>query len=213
MVTIPLLVLVTACSNSTVEPASPAAPQVTGTSATPSVTSPTDLLAALGDQVTADQLVSVSPKSTPGHIWAEPYIGDGAVKILQSVAMEGDHVHFEVPGDAGPIGFFGYFVSKSFLIRPAVCPNCGSLDVDYEAGTIKCGSCPATYEAVTGIATNGGPNYPKGWIPNTISYGVITMSLADLQEAFARSLAGESTILAAREALPAGSEYCCGRTA
>jgi len=208
LIAIPLLAIATACSPVVEQTPSPAevadVPDVSAVNLAPI------LISEPTSQVSAAQMVSTSPRSTPGHIWAEPYIDDGAVRILQSVAGEGDHVHFEVPADGGTADFIGFFIDKSFVVRANVCPVCRARDMDWEANMLACGSCGTVFDAVSGIEKYGGPRFPKGLVPNTKSSGIITMSLADLQSAFARSVAGESFLLEAIEEPPAGNGLCCG---
>jgi hypothetical protein len=209
LMAISLLAIATACSPSTVQAPPPTA-EVADVAGTSSVNSMPILISEPSSQVSAAQLVSTSPRSTPGHVWAEPFIDADMVKILQSVAAESDHVHFEVPTDDGPAGFIGYFLDKSFVVRANVCPVCVSRDMDWEASTIVCGSCGTVFDAVSGIEKYGGPRFPKGLVPNTKSAGIITMSLVDLQSAFERSVSRESELLEAVEEPPAGNGLCCG---
>ncbi len=195
-----LLALTTACSaaDAAVQPAPPdTTPEAPRTDPDPSLTPPAPT--APNDD-TLDQ-EGLSPRTTPGHVWAEPIIEGDTVTILLSVARMADHVHFEVPTDGDPASFVGYFVGNAFLVRPCVCPTCGAETVDWESGALACGTCPAMYDAVSGAGVGGAISYPSGLISNRIALDTISMSRLDLIAAYERTVAGEG--------VPSGGDDVC----
>jgi len=145
-------------------------------------------------QVDNVPVTGVSSRSTPGHPWAEPVIDGGTVSIPLDVATMGDHVHFEVPGESGPIQFVAYKLNLLFHIRACVCPNCGGTDIDFSSGKLSCPSCGETFDAQTGSASSGGQGYPAGVIPVAISDDCLKSPLHSLTVAYERTASGEESL-------------------
>jgi len=137
----------------------------------------------------------VSSRTTRGHVWAEPVFSGGKVTMLWSVVGLGDHLHFEVPGDEGALEFISYLFEEEFFVRAAVCPNCGDERVEWGGTLLACRACATTFDRVTGEASDGGRGYPQGSVPYEAEGDLITMSLDELLLAYARTGAGEETLL------------------
>ncbi len=173
-----------------------------------------------GDQLNAKpsapsddiEFTGISERTTADQIWAEPLIDTRTATILMSVAQMSDHVYFEVPYDDNSARFMGHFMGKAFLVRAAVCPNCGDEDVEWGPARLTCGSCATTFDTITGVADDEGRSYPEGWIMNTLFSGTIVMVLDDLQVAYERTAAGEERLFEGRRDLPSSARACssCG---
>lgn len=136
----------------------------------------------------------LSPRTTRGHIWAEPVIDGDTVWILHSVATLGDHVNLEVPSTSGVAGFIGYFANDEFYLRATACPNCGAERIEWGGSLVVCRSCSTTFDLVTGEASGEGRAYPLGMVPYNLEGDTIAMSLGDLVEAYARTASGGETL-------------------
>lgn len=139
-------------------------------------------------------IIGLSAMTTRGHVWADPAIDGDEVAVPVQVASLGDHVHFEVGDGEALVGFIGYFTEGGFFVRASYCPNCGGQRIEWGGSLVVCRSCEARFDAVTGQGEEGARGYPEGAVPCTVSDGFITMSLGDLVEAHARTVAGESTL-------------------
>ncbi|TFH35636.1 MAG: hypothetical protein E4G93_03450 [Dehalococcoidia bacterium] len=149
---------------------------------------------ASSDAAIEEGTIGLSAKTTRGHVWAEPAIDGDEVALLLPVVTLGDHVHFEMVGGDAPVGFVGYFSDGSFFARASVCPSCGAERVEWGGSLVVCRSCEAKFDAVTGAVEAGARGYPEGVVPCGLGDGFITMSLSDLVEAHARTVAGEATL-------------------
>ena len=136
----------------------------------------------------------LSPRTTRGHVWAEPHIDGDTLALSAAIAALGDHVHMEVPGADGVAGFIGYFAADEFYLRATVCPNCGAERIEWGGTLLVCRACSTTFDLLTGYASGGGQGYPLGAVPYTLEGGSIEMSVADLAEAYSRTVAGERTL-------------------
>ncbi len=195
---IPLLALTVACSTSDApavqEP--PAADEVPQDMETPNVDSQTaegDTDAASTGLAGATPDTEVAPATTTGHVWDDPVVNGDEIQILLSLATTNDHVHFEVPLFRNAAEFVGYFAEGEFVVRATMCPACGEEAVDWIGDRLSCSACEATFNAATGAGENGGPGYPEGYVPPVVSGDTITMSLNDLQQAYAPTASGEQT--------------------
>lgn len=191
----------------TVACAAPGAAQQTGPSATepasassspdtadaPPVSSGTTVAASATLRVDIP-VPGMSAKSTRGHVWAEPSIDGDDVAILLAVASLGDHVHFEVPDGGKTDRFVGYFSDGEFCVRADFCPLCGAERIESGWSLLVCRSCGTTFDSATGESEGGSANFPSGTVPCTVDGDRIVMSLADLLEAHARTVAGEETL-------------------
>ncbi len=216
LLAIPLLALTTACAAITdlIERESPPAAVDEATQGTDENTN------SIGDPADADpsnpadeiEFTGLSAKTTSGQIWAEPLLDTRTATILMSVAQMSDHVYFEVPHNDGSARFMGHFVGKAFLVRAAVCPNCGEESVEWGPEVLTCGSCGTTFDPITGVAQNEGRSYPEGWIMNTLFSGTIVMVLDDLQVAYERTAAGEERLFEGLRDTPSDARRCstCG---
>ena len=164
----------------------PAVEPQDGTAATAALTS--------GPVSTGALLPGMSAKSTRGHVWAEPVIEEDEVAIALAVATSGDHVHFEVPDGDRVVGFIGYFCDDEFCVRANFCPLCGAERIESGWSLLVCRSCGVTFDTFTGESEGGTANFPSGTVPYTVDGDRITMSLAHLLEAHARTVAGEDTL-------------------
>ena len=147
-----------------------------------------------GPVSTGALLPGMSAKSTRGHVWAEPVIDGDKVAIALAVATFGDHVHFEVPDDEKVDGFIGYFCDDEFCVRANFCPLCHAERIESGWSLLVCRSCGVTFDTFTGESEGGTANFPYGTVPYTVDGDRIAMSLADLLEAHARTVAGEDTL-------------------
>lgn len=145
-------------------------------------------------EVGDEDVAGLSPKTTRGHVWAEPVLDGDTLSIYHTVAVLGDHVHVEVPGSSGSLEFIGYFLNDVLYLRAVACPNCGAERVEWGGSLVVCRACSTTFDLETGEATGGGRAYPSGSIPYTREGDVLSMSLMDLEEAYARTAAGEETL-------------------
>lgn len=136
----------------------------------------------------------VSSRTTRGHVWAEPVFSGDEVTVLRSVAEMGDHLHFEVPGEAGGLEFISYLFDDEFFVRAAACPNCGEERIEWGGTLLVCRACSTTFDRVTGEASGGGRGYPQGAVPYVVEGDSITMSLDDLVVAYSRTRTGEETL-------------------
>ncbi len=139
-------------------------------------------------------LPGMSAKSTRGHVWAEPFMDGDDVAITLAVATLGDHVHFEVPDGERVVGFIGYFCDDEFCVRADFCPLCHAERIESGWSLLVCRSCGVTFDTFTGESEGGTANFPSGTVPYTVDGDRITMSLAHLLEAHARTVAGEDTL-------------------
>lgn len=151
--------------------------------------------AAMAEAPTADGVPGLSSRTTRGHVWADPTIAGDEVRLSAQVAALGDHVHLEVPGATGVLGFIGYFSGADFLLRATVCPNCGAERVEWGVSLVVCRACGTTFDLVTGEASQDGRGYPRGSIPYSLNGDYLVFSLAELAMAHARTSSGEETIL------------------
>ena len=193
-----LVTLVTACAAAAPE----VAPGPAGETPTPSVpaagTRPAGadaVPAAMAEAPTTDGLPGLSPRTTRGHVWADPSIVGDEVRLSAEVAALGDHVHLEVPGAAGVLGFIGYFSGADFHLRATVCPNCAAERIEWGVSLVVCRECGTTFDLFTGEASGDGRGYPQGSIPQSLDGDYIVFSLAELAMAHARTATGEETIL------------------
>lgn len=146
------------------------------------------------DPAVEEGIIGLSARTTRGHVWAEPAIDGDRVAMPLPIATLGDHFHFEVTEGDNTIGFLGYFTEGSLFVRASHCPNCGAEHVEWGGSLVACRSCGAKFDAVTGEGEEGARSYPAGTIPCAVGDGFITMSLSDLVEAHARTVAGEVTL-------------------
>jgi len=146
------------------------------------------------DPAIEEGIIGLSAMTMRGHVWAEPAIDRDEVAVPLQVATLGDHVHFEVVDGEVPVGFIGYFTEGKFFARASYCPDCGGQRIEWGGSLVVCRSCEARFDAVTGQGEDGAHGYPEGAVPCTVSDGFITMSLGDLVEAHARTVAGEATL-------------------
>jgi len=196
LLTIPLAALTIACSSpvTAVEQEPPPTPRVTEVPNLGSTTPPEATTPASTPSSDGQPQAGVSPRTTPGHVWAEAAIDGDKVTIRRTVATMGDHVHFEVPSSVGSAGFIGYFVGPAFLVRPCVCPSCGDEGVDWSTSELSCQSCAAAYDAVTGTSKAGGVCYPDGLVPSRFGVDTISMSQQNLLLAYERAAAAEALL-------------------
>lgn len=138
--------------------------------------------------------VGLSPRTTRGHVWAEPVMDGETVSILVSAATRGDHVHLELSSNGGAIEFMGYFTGGEFFLRANACPSCGAERIEWGGSLIVCRACEAKFDAVTGEGESGGSSYPTSNVPYTLEGDSIVFAYDDLMEAYARTIAGEATL-------------------
>ncbi len=162
-------------------------------------------------------LPGMSAKSTRGHVWAEPVIEEDDVVVALAVATLGDHVHFEVPDGEKVDRFIGYSNDGQFCVRADFCPYCRAERIESGWSLLVCRSCGVTFDSVTGVSEGGSVSFPSGSVPCTVDGSNITMSLADLLEAHARTIAGEETLFEEPEMVEDGDQgdtswpRCCTR--
>lgn len=149
----------------------------------------------------AGELPGLSSRTTRGHVWAEPLMEADQVALSASVAALGDHVHLEVPGPGGVLGFIGYFAAGEFYLRAAVCPNCAAERIDWGGTHVVCRECSTTFDIVSGVASGERRGFPLGVIPYHFEGGDIVLSLPELVEAWGRTASGEQTIFPLPEAI------------
>jgi hypothetical protein len=139
-------------------------------------------------------MVGLSPRTTRGHVWAEPAIDGDTLALSTAVAALGDHVHLEVPLSGGTAGFIGYFCDDEFYLRATVCPNCGAERIEWGVSLLTCRACSTTFDLVSGYASGEGQGYPLGTIPYTVEGDSIELSMKDLDEAYWSTAAGRRTL-------------------
>jgi nitrite reductase/ring-hydroxylating ferredoxin subunit len=177
------------------EPAADAIPMPAATAA-PDTAQDSKVSQKASASVDAEPLTEgVSSRTTRGHVWAEPAFAGDSVAVLWSVAEMGDHLHFEVPGESGPREFLGYLFEDEFYVRAAVCPNCGAERIEWGGTLLACRACSTTFDRVTGEASEDRRGFPLGTLPYEVEDGAITMSLSELQVAYARTGEGAETLL------------------
>ncbi len=142
----------------------------------------------------AEDIPGLSPRTTRGHVWAEPTLDGDEVRLSREVAALGDHVHLEVPAATGALGFIGYFADETFHLRATVCPNCGAERVEWGVSLVVCRECQTTFDLVTGEPGGDSRGFPAGTVPYEMTADSIVLSLSDLVEAHARTAAGEETL-------------------
>ena len=200
-----VLLLTTACAAPAValQPESQAETGGASTGVTVAGTSSetVDVVAGDGDATTSAPAAAssytlqpgMSPRSTRGHVWAEPLIDGDSVTIPLGVASMDDHLHFEVPDGDSNDRFVAYFVEGQFVVRADYCPACGSERIEWGGSRVVCRSCDAKFDAVTGEG-DGEDGFPAGAVPYTIGDDSITLSLAELATAHVRTVDGEATL-------------------
>ena len=156
-------------------------------------------------------IIGISPRSTPDHPWAETIVDGGVVSVSYGVATMGTHFHFEVPDPSGPMRFIGYRIDDQFHLRAALCPNCGSRDIDFDANALVCPSCDESFDLRTGSAIIGSQDYPVGSIPVSVVGDYLTSLLHSLTVAYERTVSGEETLYQGPAAPDCITGRGCGR--
>ncbi len=158
MVTLLLMVVITACSNS-------------------DSTSDIDEQNTSGNNQPPDGLIKAT--------WLEPQIEGNAVSIMLSDVETNWNTHFGLGEEHGNMNFMAYVLDGEVFVRANVCPPCRSVGFSLNGDELVCDSCRTLFSSKTGEGISGAcKDFPKAVVAHEIVNGKIVMQLEDLTTAY-----------------------------
>jgi nitrite reductase/ring-hydroxylating ferredoxin subunit len=122
-------------------------------------------------------------------VWLTPQVSGEGVSLLISDITASKMSHFWVNMPSGKEGFMAYRLDGVDYVRASICPPCRSTSFSLEKGTLVCDACGTIFNAKTGQGISGAcKGYPKEAAPASISGGILSIALSDLEQAYSNTL-------------------------
>lgn len=118
-------------------------------------------------------------------IWLEPQVEGNAVSIMLSDVETNWNTHFGLGEEHGNMNFMAYVLGGEVFVRANVCPPCRSVGFSLDGDELVCDSCRTLFSAETGEGISGAcKDFPKAAVAHEIVNGQIIMQLEDLSTAY-----------------------------
>ena len=123
--------------------------------------------------------------------WINPTVTSTTVGVLVSDIDKAGMTHFRIATPSGQEVFMAYKLGDTYYVRASICPPCRSQSFSLVGDTLVCDTCGTVFNATTGAGISGAcVRYPKQPAAFQTSGGTVTVTTADLINAYNKTLAG-----------------------